>query len=301
MTHEMDEALSARKDHLWKLSSSYLSNDVSSIQKSLVQHVEYTLARRRYKFDRGSFYQATAHSVRDRLIERWTDTQQFYASRDGKRMYYLSLEFLVGRSMGNAVSNLGLRGVRRGAAPARIRFGGHHGAGEGTRARQRRPGSPGVVLPGHPRHPQLPAWGYGLRYKYGMFEQRLINGKQVEFPDYWLTYGNPWEVERLDVKYLVRLYGHVATYVDEDSGETRFRWEGGEVVVAVAYDTPIPGTARTTPTTCGCGRRNRATSLTSRASTRGITTAPWRRKSAASPSPACYTPRTITTPGRCSV
>ena len=62
MTHEMDEALSARKDHLWKLSSSYLSNDVSSIQKSLVQHVEYTLARRRYKFDRGSFYQATAHS-----------------------------------------------------------------------------------------------------------------------------------------------------------------------------------------------------------------------------------------------
>ena len=98
-------SIANRKDKLWKLSSSYLSNDVPSIQKSLVQHVEYTLARRRYKFDRGSFYQATAHSVRDRLIERWTDTQQFYASRDSKRTYYLSLEFLVGRSMGNAVSN----------------------------------------------------------------------------------------------------------------------------------------------------------------------------------------------------
>ena len=101
----------ARVDQLWKLSSSYLPSDVPSIQRSLVQHVEYTLARRRYKFDRASFYQATAHSVRDRLIERWTDTQQFYASRDVKRMYYMSLEFLVGRSLGNAVSNLGLRGA----------------------------------------------------------------------------------------------------------------------------------------------------------------------------------------------
>lgn len=80
-----------------------------------------------------------------------------------------------------------------------------------------------------------------MRYKYGMFEQRIVDGKQVEFPDYWLTHGNPWEVERLDVKYLVRLYGQVNNYVDERSGETRYRWEGGEVVVAVAYDTPIPG------------------------------------------------------------
>ena len=242
MTHEMDEALSARKDHLWKLSSSYLSNDVSSIQKSLVQHVEYTLARRRYKFDRGSFYQATAHSVRDRLIERWTDTQQFYASRDAKRMYYLSLEFLVGRSMGNAVSNLGLRGVYAEA----LRQLGYDL--EDIMAQEKEPalGNGGLGRLASCFLDTLatlnyPAWGYGLRYKYGMFEQRLINGKQVEFPDYWLTYGNPWEVERLDVKYLVRLYGHVATYVDDESGETRFRWEGGEVVVAVAYDTPIPG------------------------------------------------------------
>ena len=80
-----------------------------------------------------------------------------------------------------------------------------------------------------------------MRYKYGMFEQRLLDGKQVEFPDYWLTHGNPWEVERLDVKYLVRLYGHVGTYTDETSGTTRYRWEGGEVIVAVAYDVPVPG------------------------------------------------------------
>ena len=235
-------SIANRKDKLWKLSSSYLSNDVPSIQKSLVQHVEYTLARRRYKFDRGSFYQATAHSVRDRLIERWTDTQQFYASKDSKRMYYLSLEFLVGRSMGNAVSNLGLKGAY---AEALSQLGYDL---EDIMQQEKEPalGNGGLGRLASCFLDTLatlnyPAWGYGLRYKYGMFEQRLLHGKQVEFPDYWLTHGNPWEVERLDVKYLVRLYGEVLTYVDETTEETRFKWEGGEVVVAVAYDTPIPG------------------------------------------------------------
>jgi hypothetical protein len=205
-------SIANRKDLLWKLSSSYLSNDVPSIQKSLVQHVEYTLARRRYKFDRGSFYQATAHSVRDRLIERWTDTQQFYASKDSKRMYYLSLEFLVGRSMGNAVSNLGLRGAYAEA----LRQLGYDL--EDIMAQEKEPalGNGGLGRLASCFLDTLatlnyPAWGYGLRYKYGMFEQRLVNGKQCEFPDYWLTRGNPWEVERLDVKYNVRLYGKVMT------------------------------------------------------------------------------------------
>ena len=235
-------SIANRKDKLWRLSSSYLANDVPSIQRSLVQHVEYTLARRRYKFDRGSFYQATAHSVRDRLIERWTDTQQFYASRDCKRTYYLSLEFLVGRSMGNAVSNLGLRGAYAEA----LRQLGYDL--EDIMAQEKEPalGNGGLGRLASCFLDTLatlnyPAWGYGLRYKYGMFEQRLLDGKQVEFPDYWLTHGNPWEVERLDVKYLVRLYGHVGTYTDETSGTTRYRWEGGEVIVAVAYDVPVPG------------------------------------------------------------
>lgn len=237
-----DDEIATRKDQLWRLSSSYLVSDVPSIQRSLVQHVEYTLARRRYKFDRGSFYQATAHSVRDRLIERWTDTQQFYASRDGKRMYYLSLEFLVGRSMGNAVSNLGLRGAYAEA----LRQLGYDLEDIMSQEKEPALGNGGLGRLASCFLDTLatlnyPAWGYGIRYKYGMFEQRLVNGKQVEFPDYWLTYGNPWEVERLDVKYLVRLYGEVNTYQDEQTGETRFRWEGGEVVVAVAYDTPIPG------------------------------------------------------------
>lgn len=85
-----------------------------------------------------------------------------------------------------------------------------------------------------------PAWGYGIRYTYGMFHQEIKDGYQVEFPDYWLTYGNPWEIERLDVQYPVRFYGHVVEKTDA-RGTVRYGWEGGETIMAVAYDMPIPG------------------------------------------------------------
>ncbi|TPX40827.1 glycogen phosphorylase [Synchytrium endobioticum] len=86
----------------------------------------------------------------------------------------------------------------------------------------------------------LPAWGYGIRYTYGIFQQRIMDGYQVEFPDYWLNFGNPWEVERLDVSYDVRFRGYVNKLTSSD-GMSRYSWEGGERVIAVAYDYPIPG------------------------------------------------------------
>jgi len=85
-----------------------------------------------------------------------------------------------------------------------------------------------------------PAWGYGLRYKYGMFYQTIVNGAQVEIPDYWLLNGNPWEIERLDVVYPVHFYGTCRDEVD-DKGNKRWFWEGTQKVMAVAYDTPVPG------------------------------------------------------------
>ncbi len=231
----------AHKELLWKLSSTYLHNDVGSLQRSLVRHVEYTLARRRYKFDKGSFYQATAHSVRDRLIERWTDTQQYSAKKGAKKVYYLSLEFLIGRSLGNAVSNLGLRGSYAEA----LRQIGYNLEDIMSEEKEPALGNGGLgrlasCFLDTLATQNYPAWGYGIRYKYGMFEQRIINGKQAEFPDYWLTDGNPWEVERLDVQYPVRLFGHVRE-VQDSNGDTLRAWEGGEVVMAQAYDTPIPG------------------------------------------------------------
>jgi len=85
----------------------------------------------------------------------------------------------------------------------------------------------------------LPAWGYGLRYQYGIFKQKIRDGAQVEVPDYWLTLGNPWEIPRTDVVYPVRFFGHVTEYVD-DKGNKRQRWEGGDVAMAMAYDNPVP-------------------------------------------------------------
>jgi starch phosphorylase len=84
-----------------------------------------------------------------------------------------------------------------------------------------------------------PAWGYGLRYSYGIFKQIIRDGYQVEQPDYWLTKGNPWEIERLDVQYPVRFYGHVKKVWDH--GITKSVWEGGTTIMARAFDTPIPG------------------------------------------------------------
>jgi glycogen phosphorylase len=216
--------------------SQYLARDVASIQRQIVGHVEYTLARTRYKMDNFGAYQATALSVRDRLIESWNDTQQYFTERDVKRVYYLSLEFLMGRYLTNALMNIGIHNQFSEAL---------QGIGfemEEVAAEER---DPGLGNGGLGRLAacfmdslatlNYPAWGYGIRYKYGMFEQKIINGHQVEIPDYWLTHSNPWEIERLDVSYPVRFYGHV-----ESTGQG-FRVTGGEIVQAVAYDSPIPG------------------------------------------------------------
>lgn len=218
------------------LMSQYLPRDVPAIQRQIVSHVEYTLARTRYNFDDFGAYQATANSVRDRLIESWNDTQQYFTSRDVKRVYYMSLEFLMGRYMTNALMNIGIHNQYTEALKGL-------GFEYETVATEER--DPGLGNGGLGRLAacfmdslatlNLPGWGYGIRYKYGMFEQRVVNGYQVEIPDYWLTRGNPWEIERLDVVYPVRFYGHV-----ESTGHG-FKWRGGECVLAVAYDSPIPG------------------------------------------------------------
>lgn len=86
---------------------------------------------------------------------------------------------------------------------------------------------------------EIPAWGYGIRYDYGIFRQKIVDGYQVEIPDYWLEHGNPWELERPDVKYPIRFYGQSNKY--KDGNVERAHWVGGEVVIATAYDIPIPG------------------------------------------------------------
>lgn len=86
-----------------------------------------------------------------------------------------------------------------------------------------------------------PGWGYGLRYNYGIFSQKIVDGYQVEAPDYWLKYGNPWEIPRLEIQIPVDFYGYVTTVTDPKTGKAKKQWQGGEQVLAVAYDFPVPG------------------------------------------------------------
>eukprot|EP00190_Bangiopsis_sp_CCMP1999_P005735 CAMPEP_0198725658 /NCGR_PEP_ID=MMETSP1475-20131203/2918_1 /TAXON_ID= ORGANISM="Unidentified sp., Strain CCMP1999" /NCGR_SAMPLE_ID=MMETSP1475 /ASSEMBLY_ACC=CAM_ASM_001111 /LENGTH=873 /DNA_ID=CAMNT_0044487465 /DNA_START=98 /DNA_END=2719 /DNA_ORIENTATION=- len=228
---------SEKEKMLYNLMTQYLARDVPSIQRQIVNHVEYTLARTRYNFDYLHAYQATAISVRDRLIESWNDTQQFFTEKDVKRVYYLSMEFLMGRYLNNALLNMGVsnqfQGALRGLGFDIDEVCDHErdpGLGNGGLGRLAACFMDSLATLNYP------AWGYGIRYKYGMFEQRISkDGYQIEIPDYWLTYGNPWEIERLDVSYPVKFYGEVRHNGD------RYEWTGCDVVRAVAYDSPIPG------------------------------------------------------------
>lgn len=229
-----------KKELLYGLMDTYIKNDVLSIEESIVNHVEYTMARSRYKFDDQEAYMATAYSLRDRLIESWNDTQAYFKEQDVKRVYYLSMEFLMGRSLTNALYNLQISGPYSEALQ-------EMGYDLETLVEQERDAALGngglgrlaACFLDSMATLDLPAWGYGIRYQYGMFRQSIVDGFQHEQPDYWLNFGNPWEIERLNVAYPIKYYGHVS--VQEDEGRQLFKWNPGETVTAVAYDNPIPG------------------------------------------------------------
>ncbi|GBG88327.1 hypothetical protein CBR_g46894 [Chara braunii] len=217
-----------------------LPTDSVSLRQSIQHHYNYTLAKWGRDPDGHDVYVSTALSVRDRLTERWQSTQDYFQRKDVRHVCYLSLEYLIGRSLQNSVYNMKLQDSYSGALQQigyRLEDAFEHehdpALGNGGLGRLASCFLDSMATL------NLPASGYGIRYRYGMFEQRIINGKQVELPDCWLTVGNPWEVERLDVQYPVRYYGHVKDY--SDGNKLRFKWEGGDIVKAVAYDTPIPG------------------------------------------------------------
>ena len=209
---------------------------MKSIEKDFVRHAEYTLALTRNNITNSTAFKATSLSVRDRLIERWKDTQDYFFEKDCKRVAYLSLEFLLGRSLQNSIYNLTLeenyhKALLNLGFNLEELFEEEHDAGLGNGGL----GRLAACFLDSLASCDYPGWGYGLRYTYGMFHQEIFNGKQIESPDYWLLEGNPWEVERLDVRYTVRFYGKTITEGKKDV------WIDTDDVLAVAYDTPIPG------------------------------------------------------------
>jgi len=186
-------------------------------------------------------YQTLAYTIRDHLMQGWKDTKDAYEEKDGKRAYYLSLEFLMGRALGNAVLNLGLDEQTADAMhqlgmdyEEKIEMERDAGLGNGGLGRL------AACFVDSCATLQLPVMGYGIRYEYGMFRQVIQNGYQIEEPDHWLNYGNVWEINRPEYTQRVHFGGHTESFVDKE-GVKRSRWAGTQDVLAIPYDTPIPG------------------------------------------------------------
>ncbi|WP_306533964.1 glycogen/starch/alpha-glucan phosphorylase [Geobacter sp.] len=218
-----------------------LPMDVPSLMDDFRHYYTYNLGRDKYCRSVHYHYKALALSVRDRLMERWKNTRYAYLEADCKRGYYLSLEFLMGRALGNAMLNLGITDTATKAlmdlgismedlAEAEI----DAGLGNGGLGRL------AACFLDSCATLQLPVTGYGIRYEYGMFRQRIVNGQQVEEPDHWLRNGNPWEIERPEYTQRVCYGGHTERYRTDD-GASRVRWVDTHDVLAVPYDTPVPG------------------------------------------------------------
>ncbi len=213
----------------------------ADLQRSFLRHLQYTLVKDKFSATKADLYLALAYAVRDVLVDRWLDTQQSYYINDAKRVYYISMEFLMGRTLGNSLINLGIMeewqtALKQMGIDVEELQGQEWDAGLGNGGL----GRLAACFLDSMATMSLPAYGYGIRYEYGMFYQKIVNGAQAEFPDNWLRYGNPWEFDRQEHLHQIKFFGRVESYQD-NRGHTRYNWIDTTDVMALAYDFPIPG------------------------------------------------------------
>ncbi|AES89986.2 putative glycogen phosphorylase [Medicago truncatula] len=211
--------------------------DSASVASSIKYHAEFTTSFSPEKFEPSKAYFATAESVRDSLIINWNATYEYYERVNVKQAYYMSMEYLQGRALLNAIGNLQLSGPYAEA----LKKLGYNLEDVANQEPDAALGNGGLGRLASCFLDSLatlnyPAWGYGLRYRYGLFKQRITKDGQEEVAENWLEMGNPWEIQRNDVSYPVRFYGEVISGPNEAK-----QWTGGESILAVAYDVPIPG------------------------------------------------------------
>lgn len=213
----------------------------NAVQQSMTNHLIFSVGKDPITATDRDWFFTIANVVRERLIERWMATMRRYYVKDTKRVYYLSMEFLIGRSLMNSVLNIGFEEEVRKACSevgidlSKVKDLEHDAAlGNGGLGRLAACFLDSMATMG------IPGYGMGIRYEYGMFNQKIENGWQVEHPDNWLRYGNPWEFPRPEVLYPVKFYGYVAQYTDE-RGNLHCHWTDTDEVMAMAYDTPVPG------------------------------------------------------------
>ncbi|RMO86408.1 Phosphorylase [Pseudomonas syringae pv. philadelphi] len=215
--------------------------DVAAFRAAVLAKLTYSVGKDPDHAFEHDWFEATALAARDHMVEHWMDHTRHIYRKVQKRVYYLSLEFLIGRLLYDSLSNLGLLEIARealtelGVDIERIRLLepdaalGNGGLGRLAACFMESMSTLGIA--GH---------GYGIRYEHGLFRQGIVDGWQQEQTENWLDFGNPWEFERPEVVYSIGFGGSVDT-VPTETGESRQVWRPGETVRAIAYDTPVVG------------------------------------------------------------
>ena len=212
-----------------------------ALQRAVLDNLTFVQATPPAYASRHDWYMALAYSVRDRLLARWIGSVETYARSDVKVACYLSAEFLIGPQLGNALLALGIEDEARAAMGALgrnldelVALEEEPGLGNGGLGRLAACYMDSLATL------QVPAIGYGIRYEFGIFDQQIHDGWQVEVTDKWLEAGNPWEIVRPAVHYYVNFGGRTEPWTDE-AGRYRVRWIPSGQIKGVACDTPVPG------------------------------------------------------------
>jgi starch phosphorylase len=214
---------------------------IESLKEAFQQSLFFALGRPQHAATLYDLYMAAAYTVRDRLLERWVGTAQTYKDTNARTVCYLSAEYLLGPHLRNNLNNLGIYDrARQAGAELGIDFDAimeqevEPGLGNGGLGRLAACYLDSLATL------QIPAIGYGIRYEFGIFNQEIRDGWQMEISDLWLRNGNPWEIPRPNLRFPVKLGGHTEHYTDHE-GQLQVRWIPDLQVDGVAYDTPILG------------------------------------------------------------
>lgn len=215
--------------------------DSEGIKKTILNHLLSFQGRDPERAGKDDIYKALAYTMRDFLVEKWVGTQKGYYTKKQKRVYYLSMEFLIGRSLGNSLINLGFwdrveKAVNDMGYDLEEILDKEEDAALGNGGL----GRLAACFMDSIATMNIPAYGYGINYEYGLFHQKIVNGYQVEHPDNWLRFGTAWEFERRMPIYPIKFYGKVSSKLDAN-GNYRSEWVDAESVMAIACDVLVPG------------------------------------------------------------
>ena len=217
------------------------SSDPEILASEIIERLTYRIGKDVKVAKPHDWLTATILVVRDRVIDRWMESTRKVYKTGNKRVYYLSLEFLIGRLMRDAISNLGLmQEIRDALTSLGVDMDVIAGLEPDAALGNGGLGRLAACFMESMATVEIPAYGYGIRYVHGLFRQQMADGWQVELPETWLAHGNPWEFERRESSYEIGFGGAVETIGGYDDTQ-RFVWKPAERVIAMAYDTPVVG------------------------------------------------------------